>query len=423
MSTKSSRTRSRRSRRSAAPDWFAPPRLRGYIWDPCDAYDARDREQLLSIRLETNRTCNLRCRYCNLDRNAPGDVPYDALIDVVRQARDLGARSIVVGGSGEPTLHPRFLDLIAFIRQQGLIPVVFSNLLAVTPDLAAFLYEHDVSVMGKLDSLRPEVQDYLAGARGAAVRIHAGLDALLDAGYAGRPDQQDLRLGLAFVSCRINIDELETLWLFCRTRGIFPHIEILSSGHAHRHLPQAHLSTREILQSKLRLLEIDRRDFGYDWLPYTPIAAGTCLQHLAGLYVTAAGDVRPCAHTRLDDHPALRDGDGLYPYNVRRLSLKDIYHSDLFEYLRHIDLHLEGHCGDCENHDRCIGCRGFAYTVGVARGLTPRQALRSQCLLCLKQPLAVRDAGTPCPSKAPAPSLASPHRPDNSAPPAAATSA
>ena len=41
-----------------------PPVLAGYTYDPEDAYRARDEGRLLAIRLETNRSCNLRCRYC-----------------------------------------------------------------------------------------------------------------------------------------------------------------------------------------------------------------------------------------------------------------------------------------------------------------------------------------------------------------------
>lgn len=212
-----------------------PPILLGYTYDPADAYRARDEDRLLAIRVETNHSCNLRCRYCYA-RSGGAAAQFDirSLQNVVAQAAQLGARSIVVIGGG-----------------------------------------------------------------------------------------------------------------------------------------------------KLRLLELDRRWFGYDWLVYTPLVASGCLQHLYSLHVALAGDVRPCAPTKFDEHPALRP-DGVYPYNVFRRSLADIYHAPLFRYVRTIDRRLEGRCRHCAHLDECIGCRGYAYAVGVNQGRGPLWALRSECQQCFR---------------------------------------
>lgn len=45
------------------------------------------------------------------------------------------------------------------------------------------------------------------------------------------------------------------------------------------------LTADEINEYKLNRLEIDRKYYGYDWLPYTPIPASGCLQHLYSLYI------------------------------------------------------------------------------------------------------------------------------------------
>ena len=101
----------------------------------------------------------------------------------VRQAGAMGAQSVVVIGGGEPTLHPQFRELISFISSLGMIPMIFTNTIAMTRDLAEFLYANNASVMGKLDSLRAEVQDFLAGREGAFERIQQGLRNLMDAGF------------------------------------------------------------------------------------------------------------------------------------------------------------------------------------------------------------------------------------------------
>lgn len=366
--------------------WRRPPLLVGYTYEPAKAWRARDEGRLLAIRLETNRTCNLRCRYCYAesggDPKAVG--PYEVLVDRVEQAHGLGAESIVVIGGGEPTIHPRFRDLIDRIHGLGMVPMVFSNCLAVDDDLAAFLFDRGASVMTKLDSLRPDRQDFLAGMDGAATRIRRGIDRLLEAGFGRPQDEGRLRLGASFVSCRLNLDEIADIWRYCRDHHIFPNMEVLTpTGRAKETLPDQGLETSEIQEYKFRLLELDREAFGYDWLPYTPLAGSGCLQHVYSLYVTLEGNVRPCAPTKFDEHPVLKR-NGVYPYNTNLMTLREIYDAPLFHYVRHVDEHLEGKCGGCAHLDECIGCRGYAYAVGAAAGKSPRDALRGECLQCAK---------------------------------------
>lgn len=352
-----------------------------------EAYESRDSNRLLAIRLETNTSCNLHCRYCYAQSGEASvkEADLETLKRIVSEAKALGIRSVVVIGGGEPTLYPEFRELIAYIDSLGIIPMIFSNTVLITKDLAEFLCEHNASVMGKLDSLRPEVQDYLAGKEGAAKSIRKGLENLIEAGFSKVEEPGLLRLGVSFVSNKMNLEEIEDIWHFCRKNNIFPNMEILTpTGRANDELIAQLLTADEIRKYKLKLLEIDRKHYGYDWLPYTPITASGCLQHLYSLYINIKGDVRPCAPTKLDEHPSLKV-NGEYPCNVNKMSLKEIYNSDLFTYVRNIDKVLEGKCSACEHLEECIGCRGYAYSVGVNKGMEPLKALRIECQQCFKE--------------------------------------
>lgn len=312
---------------------------------------------------------------------------FEGLKSIVSEAKGLGARSVVVIGGGEPTLYPNFRELIVYIDSLGLVPMIFSNTLLMTKELAGFLYEHNASVMGKLDSLRPEVQDYLAGKEGASAAIGKGLSNLIEAGFSEEREAGVLRLGVSFVSNKMNLGEIEEIWHFCRKNRIFPNMEILTpTGRANDELADKLLTAGEIRTYKMKLLEIDREYYGYDWLPYTPITASGCLQHLYSLYINIEGNVRPCAPAKLDEHPFFWVG-GEYPYNVNKMSLKEIHASELFSYVRNIDRVLEGRCSACEHLDECIGCRGYAYSVGINKGLGPLEALRMECQQCFKEKL------------------------------------
>jgi radical SAM protein with 4Fe4S-binding SPASM domain len=366
--------------------FFPPPVLRGYMYGAKEAYEARDSNRLLAIRLETNKSCNLRCRYCYA-RSGEDSVKvadFKILKRIISEAKGLGIKSVVVIGGGEPTLYPKFRELVAYIDSLGIIPMVFSNTVLMTEELAEFLYKHNASVMGKLDSLKPEVQDYIAGKEGAFKDIKNGLENLIRAGFSKQAEPGKLRLGVSFVSNKMNLEEVEDIWHFCRQNNIFPNMEILTpTGRANDELEDKLLTAGDIKEYKLRLLEIDRKYYGYDWLPYTPITASGCLQHLYSLYINIEGNVRPCAPTKLDEHPALKI-DGEYPYNVNRMSLKEIYASDLFTYVRNIDSVLEGRCRNCEYRKDCIGCRGYAYSIGINNGADPLEALRMECQQCFK---------------------------------------
>ncbi|AKB46142.1 Tungsten-containing aldehyde ferredoxin oxidoreductase cofactor modifying protein [Methanosarcina sp. Kolksee] len=351
-----------------------------------EAHQARNSNKLLAIRLETNKSCNLRCRYCYAQsgEDSAKIADFNNLKRIIQEAKELGIRSVVVIGGGEPTLYPSFRDLIAYIDSLEIIPVIFSNTVLMTEELAEFLYKHNASVMGKLDSLKPEVQDYLAGRAGAYEDIRKGLWNLLKAGFSKPAGPGKLRLGVSFVSNKMNLEEIEEIWHFCRQNNIFPNMEILTpTGRANDELEDKLLTADEIKEYKLKLLEIDQKYYGYDWLPYTPITASGCLQHLYSLYINIEGNVRPCAPTKLDEHPALRVG-GEYPYNVNKMSLREIYNSDLFTYVRNIDKMLEGRCRNCEHNEECIGCRGYAYSVGIKHGIDPLKALRMECQQCFK---------------------------------------
>jgi MoaA/NifB/PqqE/SkfB family radical SAM enzyme len=67
------------------------------------------------------------------------------------------------------------------------------------------------------------------------------------------------------------------------------------------------------------------------------------------------------------------------------MSLKEIYNSELFTYVRNIDRVLEGRCGNCEYIEECIGCRGYAYSTGINNGIDPLKALRMECQQCFKE--------------------------------------
>jgi len=85
----------------------------------------------LGVDLVPSKTCNLNCVYCQLGRTdrltleREDYAPADEIVEEVRASLAKGPRPdyITLGGSGEPTLHLRFGDVAARIRQFTDVPI------------------------------------------------------------------------------------------------------------------------------------------------------------------------------------------------------------------------------------------------------------------------------------------------------------
>ena len=80
------------------------------------------------IYFEITRSCNLSCRSCfNNSRHAlPGELTHQELLDVNRQAYELGVFEIRYTG-GECTIVPGFPDVVADARRRGFYVSIGTN--------------------------------------------------------------------------------------------------------------------------------------------------------------------------------------------------------------------------------------------------------------------------------------------------------
>jgi radical SAM protein with 4Fe4S-binding SPASM domain len=310
--------------------------------------DCLEKKGLLSLELEFTRVCNLRCIYCYSSAGEPRERELSPaeIIAVIEQARELGARKIVLLGGGEPFLFPPIREIIRHIDSLGLSQAVFTNGMLLTKELCRWLFDCRVQVVIKHNSERPAVQDDLAGVAGASRLITRGLRLLMEAGYPGdgRP------LCIQSVVCRQNRDELESMWVWARERGITPYFEELTNqGRARQHAGLA-VSAEEIRRIFERLAEVDRERFGIRWIAKPPIAGFTCRRHLYSCLVNSQGSVQPCT------------GMDLSVGTIREKPLEAILReSRVIRDLRGIYRHVDGACRACHLAGECYGCRGNAY--------------------------------------------------------------
>ncbi|VBB42667.1 Putative radical SAM domain-containing transcription regulator TrmB (modular protein) [uncultured Desulfatiglans sp.] len=108
----------------------------------------------LGVDLTPYKTCTLDCVFCQLGRTTHKTVareeyvPTEAVISEIRAWLDAGGEAdyITLSGSGEPTLHSRFGEVIEFIRTHSRIPTVLltNGTLLYLPEVREAAAEADV---------------------------------------------------------------------------------------------------------------------------------------------------------------------------------------------------------------------------------------------------------------------------------------
>lgn len=88
-----------------------------------------DRVFAVGIRM-TNR-CNYNCIYCGTAERRGTDaekcLKTEEYIDIVNDAKSIGASTIVLGGNGEPTFHKEIVEILTHINERKMTPIIFTN--------------------------------------------------------------------------------------------------------------------------------------------------------------------------------------------------------------------------------------------------------------------------------------------------------
>ncbi|MBN2053047.1 radical SAM protein [Candidatus Woesearchaeota archaeon] len=181
---------------------------------------------LVFIGLESSRLCPLKCLYCFEYAGTPDEkeLSLDERISILNQARALGAKTMVVTGAGEPLVDPLMKDVIEHAHQIGLASFIYTCGWNIDLALARFLYEHDVSLAVKLESLNPETHDFITGRVGSHKRALRSIANLLEAGYSTNVKQPDgsvlTRLEIATLVLKQNYIEIPAIARWVAGKGI-----------------------------------------------------------------------------------------------------------------------------------------------------------------------------------------------------------
>ncbi|HEY3358548.1 MAG TPA: radical SAM protein [Polyangia bacterium] len=198
------------------------------------AREAAATEERQWVRL--TKRCNNRCLFCHdAYRHDGGIIDPEEIRAQIRAGRERGATRLILSG-GEPTIHPAFLDFVAYGREVGytwLQTISNGRMFAydkfVRRAIAAGLCEATLSMHGHT----PELYDRLVGVGGAFPQALKGLRNLLAAGLVVSVDVVVSKLNVRHLPdllrfyLGLGVREFDLLHLIPFGRGFDEHRDVL----------------------------------------------------------------------------------------------------------------------------------------------------------------------------------------------------
>lgn len=326
------------------------------IASPTETTELIKKDRISAITLRIPTSCNLDCVYCfgakeqyeKLIESGKA-LTYKEIINILDQSFELGVNNVSIVGDGEPLMYKvsegDIYSLINYINDHGAQVILFTNTSLITKKVAESLFNKNVVIVGKQNSLKPAIQNQLAGKAWAYKKLQQGLHNLIKAGFN---KTEPSRLAVNTVICRQNYDEIPSMWRQWREQNIIPYVHIyvppVDKVKQKIFMREYYVSPQKVKHLFYRLRDIDEKEFSYTWDPDKtyPIVALGCTIVLSGLGMAPNGDIQMCSHT---DDPIV---------NVRSKSLKSILHSKEVRKIRRYKYSKD---------DFHFGCRALTFAL------------------------------------------------------------
>jgi cyclic pyranopterin phosphate synthase len=212
----------------------------------------KERIEPRTVRVSLTDRCDLACVYCRPSRNDGylekrlGDEAWKSMVRALVQA---GVRRVRITG-GEPLLHPRVAELVAFVASLGVEDLALTTNATLLEGLARPLRDAGLRRLTiSLDSLVPE-RFWRITRGGRLDRVLAGIEAARAAGF------EEMKLNTVVLRDD-NDDELPSLVEWAWARGIVPRfIEVMRVGEG-ANLPASKLVGHDEMRRRLSSLIAD----------------------------------------------------------------------------------------------------------------------------------------------------------------------
>ncbi len=317
------------------------------------------------------RACNLACVHCRAGAVPEPDqqeLSFEEGRSLIDGIRSVGAPILIMTG-GEPLIRKDFFDLAAHAKSVGLRPVLATNGILVTKEIAQEIAGVGIPrVSVSLDGPTPKDHDDFRKVPGAFEASLRGIEHIRSAGIS---------VQINTTLTRRNRGQLSLIMELAQKIGAVAfHVFLLVPTGRAREMTGEEMNPdeyEETLREFYRLsrgssldtkatcapqyYRILRQEAGKEGIEVTPEKFGMnahtrgCLGGLSFAFVSHKGELQPCGYF---------DQQG---GSVRESSFKELWEtSPLFETLRSFSK-LEGKCGRCDFLRFCGGCRARAFEI------------------------------------------------------------
>jgi len=311
--------------------------------------------------IEVTTKCQLRCPGCYMVKRKAlnhGGMSLAQAINILVICRDYCGRELetmdILGG--EPLLWPHLKEYVSELLKRGILPWIFTNMLAITPQLAKWLFEREVHITGKLninpsDPSQLSVQAKMIGCGNKTVdQLLQAIDIFLEAGYRAP------LFRLQNLIRRQNIEFIPGYYKWCLQRNIGTDLELMGSGEKVNDAYWKIAPTVDQLVKMILKVQLVRLEFSLALAEVLmPHVFGSCPFYDKGLYFAADGHIRACSNSTV----VLANITDIEP-------IRKAYESPLICNRLRLNQELIGEpCRSCEKWAKCRGgCRATAEGSG-----------------------------------------------------------
>ncbi len=181
----------------------------------------------LNLDLEVSSYCNLRCPMCyrtleNLEEKNPsrlGFMDWRLFQKCIDEGSEYGLYAVKLNYEGEPLLHPKLPEMIAYAKKKGVVDVQFNtNGVLLKGDLAKKILDAGVDrVIISFDSIHKE--------RYEAIRVGAKFEEVVRnveefVKLRDKSGRKGPCIRVSMVKMKENLDEVDEFYRFWKERGV-----------------------------------------------------------------------------------------------------------------------------------------------------------------------------------------------------------
>lgn len=108
--------------------------------DRLNAYLNKGLVHPVTVEIHLTNKCNIKCNYCCYnDRKDNREMSFYQALDVLNTLQTMNVKAVVFSGGGEPTMHPKILEIVQHAKDLGLDVGLITNGVKFNNELLPYL--------------------------------------------------------------------------------------------------------------------------------------------------------------------------------------------------------------------------------------------------------------------------------------------